>query len=86
MILVLVEQLRKDGTLKKLVEAGLISGKVYTYHEMVMFFDVQRRLGHNTNKATGITEDAFRCSRSTVFRALRAFKYEYCGSDSDKRG
>lgn len=72
----LVERLRKDGTLKKLIGAGLLSYKVYQYYEIVVYYDALRKQGETPMGRIHKCEDRFKCGENTVYRALAAFKYE----------
>lgn len=82
----LIENLRKDGTLGKLIRAGLLSGKIYRYHEIVITFDSLRKQGFGVLDAYCICGEKLKCSQSTVIRALKALQYEDSSSNTNSRG
>jgi len=84
-MIALLEQLRKDGSLERLVKAGLLSTKVYGWLEIVMYFDILKKMGYITVDAVFECEERFHCSESTVYKALRELEYENSSCDTNKR-
>lgn len=62
------------GTLKKLIDAGLLSSKIFTYVEIISFYN--RTLQETGEKYTSIiiTADEFNVCEKTVYNALNLCK------------
>ena len=66
-------QLQQTGTLTKMVRAGLVSSKVYTYLEIYMFVDARRKTRKCTKESIILeASEQFKVSRVTIFKALKA--------------
>lgn len=85
-MITLLEKLRADGSLERLVKAGLVPIKVYGYLEIVMYFDILKRMGRGTCEAVCYCEERFHCSESTVYKALRDLDYANSSNNTDKGG
>lgn len=83
-MIILLEKLRKEGTLERLVRAGLMPIKVYGYLEIVMHFDILKKMGFSTVESVDYCEERFHCSTSTVYKALRDLQYANSSDNSDK--
>jgi hypothetical protein len=67
--------LKKDGTLKNLVQTGLMSAKVFTYLEIFMWVDAkQKATNNNLSNIVSDAEVAFGVSRPTIWRALKIIR------------
>lgn len=68
-------KLEKDGTLKKLVKAGLMPTKVLLYYEVYLEFDKQKKV--NKKKTTDIISDLsgrFKVCESTIYLIIKKLK------------
>lgn len=68
--------LQKDGTLKYLVNAGLMSGTVYFYIEVYMWIDARMKCNEDMNLTGAVKTCAsqFKLSERTIWRVVKAMK------------
>ena len=68
-------QLKNEGTLKQLVQSGLMSAKVFQYLEIYLWIDARIKTSNKSlNSLVTDAEVAFNVSRATVWRSLRVVR------------
>lgn len=74
-LLQIINDLEKEGKLRQLMDAGLLSTNVLTYREICLYLQKEKAINPDirVNTITTWAMDTFRCSKSTVFLAMRTF-------------
>jgi hypothetical protein len=68
-------ELKNEGKLKKLVDAGLMSPKVYYYLEIYLWIDARMRAtGKNISTIATEAEVSFGVCRTTIWTAIKIIK------------
>ena len=68
-------ELKEKGELKKMVEAGLMSAKVYMYLEIYLWIDARvKTTGKNITTVALDAEEEFSVKRTTVWTAIRCIR------------
>ena len=71
-----VKRLKENGSLPKLISAGLVSPKASTYLEITDRVNAQTERHKRTSSKIIISQVAteFRCSETTIYRALKTMR------------
>jgi len=77
--------LKNDGKLRELINAGLISFKVWESMEVALNYDVNRRVGLKRVSAKRKTAEQFDLDVGTVYRTIKRVHYEDWCHCTDKR-
>ena len=79
-------ELRENGTLKQLLDQGLLSWKALFYLDVYDEYDIQIKLGETKMGAVYNTAFKFSIDITTVYRILKRFKNESSDSNSNDSG
>lgn len=70
-------ELNKNGVLKELVQAGIISPSILSHVEIYLFVDAKIKSGSKIMEAKYYASDKFNVSLSTIYRAIKQIS---CGN------
>lgn len=71
-----VKRLKENGSLPKLISAGLVSPKASTYLDITEMVNAKSERHKRTSSKIIISQVAteFRCSETTIYRALKTMR------------
>ena len=73
--------LRDDGTLKNLIDIGVLSWKVFFFLDVYSEYDILIKKGFTKMDAVHKTAIKFNVDITTIYRALKRLDYENCSAD-----
>lgn len=67
---------RESKELSRLFKAGLLSSKIFLYHEIYLKYDILMKQGETSMQAVYKCEWAFKVSEKTIFNAIKFCRQE----------